>query len=200
MKLARLSTHCARMEQQQRQHAAQLMHTCHDRRQRAEGGWYGFSVLSVAWSPDGSKIVNAAAFEGNGYHDVLVWSSRSGSTLLTLTGHREKVISVAWSPDGSKIATASEDDTARVWSSSNGSMLSSIKKVNPRCFNSGSVSWTPLYAADADRAQLQPSKCCMVARRKQDHHCMFGLPCAHMEQQQREHAVKHKKSQPAVLQ
>jgi WD40 repeat protein len=91
------------MEQQQRQHAAQLMYTCHDRHQRAEGSSYGFYVLSVAWSPDGSKIVNAAALEGNGYPDVHVWSSRSGSTLLTLTGYRERVIAVAWSPYGSKI-------------------------------------------------------------------------------------------------
>jgi WD40 repeat protein len=44
-----------------------------------------------------------------------VWSSSSGSTLLTLTGHINYVFSVAWSPDGSKIATASSDGTALVW-------------------------------------------------------------------------------------
>jgi WD40 repeat protein len=68
-------------------------------------------VRSVAWSPDGTKI--ATASDDN---TARVWSSSSGSTLLTLTGHSDSVQSIAWSPDGTKIATSSDDRTARVWS------------------------------------------------------------------------------------
>jgi WD40 repeat protein len=95
-------------------------------------------VVSVAWSPDGSKIATAS-YDGT----ARVWSSSSGSTLLTLTGHSGEykwVYSVAWSPDGSKIATASEDRTARVWSSSSGSTLLTLTG------HSGSVrsvAWSP---------------------------------------------------------
>jgi hypothetical protein len=103
-------------------------------------------VSSVAWSPDGSKIATAS-------HDgtARVWSSSSGSTLLTLYGHSGKynfVNSVAWSPDGSKIATASGDGTARVWSSSSGSTLLTLYG-HSKIFYSGehnfvnSVAWSP---------------------------------------------------------
>jgi hypothetical protein len=69
-----------------------------------------------------------------------VWSSSSGSTLLTLTGHSYGVYSVAWSPDGSKIATASYDRTARVWSSSSGSTLLRLTGHSDWVW---SVAWSP---------------------------------------------------------
>jgi WD40 repeat protein len=71
-------------------------------------------VNSVAWSPDGSKIATTS-YDGT----ARVWSSSSGSTLLTLTHPRPLigfyVMAAAWSPDGSKIATVSQDGIMRVW-------------------------------------------------------------------------------------
>jgi hypothetical protein len=61
-------------------------------------------------------------------------------TLLTLTGHISPILSVAWSPDGSKIATASEEGTARIWSSSNGSTLLNLTGHSSYIF---SVAWSP---------------------------------------------------------
>jgi WD40 repeat protein len=55
------------------------------------------NVYSVAWSPDGSKIVTVSYDR-----TARVWSSSSGSTLLTLTGYVISVLAVAclaWSPD-----------------------------------------------------------------------------------------------------
>jgi WD40 repeat protein len=63
-----------------------------------------------------------------------------GDTLLTLTGHSGYVLSVAWSPDGTKIATASDDGTARVWSSSSGSTLLTLTGHSSYVL---SVAWSP---------------------------------------------------------
>jgi WD40 repeat protein len=40
-----------------------------------------------------------------------------GMLRSTLRGHEDQVVFAAWSPDGKRIATASEDLTARVWTS-----------------------------------------------------------------------------------
>jgi WD40 repeat protein len=66
--------------------------------------------------------------------------SYGSNNLQTLTGHSESVNSVAWSPDGSKIATASNDGTARVWSSSNGSTLLTLTGHSNKVT---SVAWSP---------------------------------------------------------
>lgn len=67
-------------------------------------------VISVDWSPDGSKIV------GGGTDGLLqIWDAVSGTILQTLTGHSGTVISVRWSPDGTQIISSGEDKIVRVW-------------------------------------------------------------------------------------
>ncbi|HEY4035928.1 MAG TPA: TIR domain-containing protein [Ktedonobacteraceae bacterium] len=80
-------------------------------------------VLSVAWSPDGSRIAS-----GGNDTTVRVWDCSSGQTLLIYKEHFGPVQSVVWSPDGRRIASASDISagdrgTVKVWDSSNGKTL-----------------------------------------------------------------------------
>ncbi|KZP17439.1 hypothetical protein FIBSPDRAFT_1046926 [Athelia psychrophila] len=68
-------------------------------------------VLSVAFSPDGTKIVS-----GSGDKTVRVWDAVTGQAALPpLEGHEDLVWSVAFSPDGTKIVSGSDDKTVRGW-------------------------------------------------------------------------------------
>ncbi|MCB9898547.1 MAG: serine/threonine protein kinase [Planctomycetes bacterium] len=68
------------------------------------------SILSVAWSPDGTRLVTAS---GDG--TARVWNADGSGEPLVLRGHEDMVFSAAWSPDGTRLVTASRDGTARVW-------------------------------------------------------------------------------------
>ena len=67
------------------------------------------SVLSVAFSPDGSLLASGSA-------DGLVglWDTHTEILQATL-GHESPVLSVAFSPDSDLLATGSTDGTARLW-------------------------------------------------------------------------------------
>jgi WD40 repeat protein len=66
-------------------------------------------VLSVAFSPDGSRIAAAC-----GRGTVKVWDVVTGREVLTFKPHAVPISQVVFSPDGSRIATVSEDGTAKV--------------------------------------------------------------------------------------
>ncbi|KAL0958024.1 hypothetical protein HGRIS_000200 [Hohenbuehelia grisea] len=74
-------------------------------------------VASVAFSPDGARIVS-----GSSDHTIRVWDASTGSpTMPPLEGHTLPVNSVAFSPDGARIVSGSDDSTIRVWDASTGS-------------------------------------------------------------------------------
>ncbi|KAF7970202.1 hypothetical protein HWV62_24790 [Athelia sp. TMB] len=76
------------------------------------------SVLSVAFSPDGSKIVS-----GSDDKTVRVWDVVTGQLAIPpLQGHQGYVWSVAFSPDGSRIVSGSDDQTVRVWDAVTGQL------------------------------------------------------------------------------
>jgi WD40 repeat protein len=77
-----------------------------------------FSVFSVAFSPDGTKLVSGA-----GDNTAKVWNVSTGATLFTYTGHSFFVVSVAFLPNGTDVASGSWDQTTDVWRASDGLLL-----------------------------------------------------------------------------
>jgi len=67
-------------------------------------------VGSLAWSPDGTRLVSGSA-DGS----ARVWQVSSGEPLVSYRGHQGRVYSVAWSPDGRWIASGGEDTTVHLW-------------------------------------------------------------------------------------
>jgi hypothetical protein len=67
-------------------------------------------VTSVAYSPDGQRIIT-----GSSDKTAKLWDATSGQSVLTFNAHAERVSSVAFSPDGRHIVTSSDDRSAIVW-------------------------------------------------------------------------------------
>ncbi len=78
-------------------------------RERATLKGHQDGVSSVAFSPDGQKLVTASR-DGT----ARIWDLQ-GNEIAVLPGHQDEVSSVAFSPDGQKLVTASGDGTARIW-------------------------------------------------------------------------------------
>ena len=73
-------------------------------------------VKSIAWNPNGTKIVS-----GSGDGTLKIWDAADvgAGAIATGTGHSGGVRSIAWSPDGTKIVSGSEDNTLKVWDAAN---------------------------------------------------------------------------------
>jgi sugar lactone lactonase YvrE len=79
-------------------------------------------VWSVAFSPDGARILTGSA-DGT----ARLWDAATGKELARLEGHTSVVSSVAFSPDGARILTSSNDKTARLWDAATGKELARLK-------------------------------------------------------------------------
>jgi eukaryotic-like serine/threonine-protein kinase len=101
------------------------------------------AFFSVAWSPDGRRMVAGA---GSGRVNVL---DRSGQVLNTYSGHNAPITGLAWSPDSRRVASGSYDSTVQLWNPDTDQTLAIYRKdvgaVN-------ALSWSPdgNYIASAD--------------------------------------------------
>ena len=79
-------------------------------------------VYSVAFSPDGTKIIS-----GSMDQTIKIWDANTGQCLKTLKGHSEYIYSVAFSPDGRRIVSGSNDKTIKIWDANTGQCLKTLK-------------------------------------------------------------------------
>ncbi len=68
------------------------------------------TVQSVAFSPDGERIVTASWDK-----TARVWDVATAKLIATMNGHTAEVRNAQFSPDGTRIVTASSDNTARIF-------------------------------------------------------------------------------------
>jgi WD40 repeat protein len=69
------------------------------------------SVWSVAFSPDGTRIISGSLDK-----TIRIWDVKTGEEVIEpLKGHTDSVLSVAFSPDGTRVISGSLDKTIRIW-------------------------------------------------------------------------------------
>jgi WD40 repeat protein/serine/threonine protein kinase len=67
-------------------------------------------VVSVAYSPDGRRLVSTSLDR-----TVKLWDAATGQEVLTLRGHKDVTSRALFSPDGRRLASVSVDGTLMVW-------------------------------------------------------------------------------------
>lgn len=82
----------------------------------AHDGWLpNFSVLSLAWSPDGTRVAATC-----GDKTIRIWSTATRRLSATYRFRSPWSSHIAWSADSRYLASAHSDHTAQVWDTSTG--------------------------------------------------------------------------------
>ncbi|MBI1289862.1 protein kinase [bacterium] len=82
------------------------------------------ALWSLAFSPDGTRLVLGWQ---KGIIELVTASDLKSRWLLERAHDRQRpVVGVNWSPDGKRIVSASSDETARVWDSDSGRLVSTL--------------------------------------------------------------------------
>jgi WD40 repeat protein len=104
----------------------------------AHGTWQAHQgpVSSVAFSPDGARVVTSST----GEPEAVVWDIASRAAVLRLR-HDDGVRAASFSPDGKRILTASADRTAIVWDAGTGVALRTLR-------GHGGTVWEAIWSRD----------------------------------------------------
>ncbi len=83
----------------------------------AAPSWHSGVVSSVAFTPDGTRILS-----GSDDHMLRIWDAQTGASRGTPMQHRG-LNCTAFSPDGTRIVSGSTDKTLRLWNSQTGAPI-----------------------------------------------------------------------------
>lgn len=93
-------------------------------------------ILSIAFSPNGKRVVTASRDS-----TARIWDAQSGQELYKMEGHVNSIRSSSFSPDGKTVATAGDDGIVRIWDADSGEEL---KKLEGHT----SVIWSVAFSPD----------------------------------------------------
>ncbi|KAF8553453.1 WD40 repeat-like protein [Imleria badia] len=107
----------------------------------------GTTVFSMGFSPRGDKLACGTRYE------VYVYDVNSGTLILVLQGHQDRVHRVLWSRDGSRLFSASNDKTICCWDSDTGEQIGRpwTGHTDRVCYISLSPDGSKLASASNDR-------------------------------------------------
>ncbi len=108
---------------------------------------HGGTVLSMAFSRDGSKVVTACE-DGK----VRIFSVPAWTLLHTLTGHIGPAHWAEFSPDGKWVASVGEDKTARVWSAEDGKLQQTLQEGRDPLLTVSFAPDSEAFAASSEKA------------------------------------------------
>ena len=80
-----------------------------------------FSVLALAFSPDGTRLAS-----GSKDKTVRLWDTATNNELVILQKHTGWINALAFSPDGKMIASGSTDKTVQLWDTATGAHLATL--------------------------------------------------------------------------
>ena len=103
-------------------------------------------VVSVAFSPDGSKIASGS-FDST----IKIWDVKTGKCLRTLKGHDYFVKSVDYSPDGRFLLSGSWDSTMKLWNPKTGKLLATMINF----YDGNWIAYTPEGFFDGSKGGME---------------------------------------------
>jgi WD40 repeat protein len=78
-------------------------------------------VMSVAWSPDGTRLASGGGSRGGG--ELIIWDAQSGERLQAWSEPNAIVDTLAWSPNGAVLISGGSDGSVRWWDAQYGKCL-----------------------------------------------------------------------------